>query len=78
MPLQWAALPNNCCQIYNRWKFRARKELYPAERRFTKEYLTDLFKQYYAGKRIIGISCDLGQTNLDYYKKLYNFEYLSK
>ena len=54
------------------------KILYPAERRFTKEYLTDLFKQYYEGKRTIGISCDLGQTNLDYYKKLYNFEYLSK
>lgn len=52
--------------------------LYPEERRFTKEYLTDLFNQYYVGKRTIGISCDLGKTNLDYYKKLYNFEYLSK
>ena len=52
--------------------------LYPEERRFTKKYLTDLFNQYYEGKRTIGISCDLGKANLDYYKKLFNFEYLSK
>ena len=54
------------------------KILYPAERRFTKEYLTDLFKQYYEGKRTIGISCDLGKTDFEYFKNLYKFEYLSR
>lgn len=54
------------------------KILYPKEKRFTKKYLEDLFKQYYAGKRTIGICCDLEQTNLDHYKKLFDFKYLSE
>lgn len=54
------------------------KILYPENKRFTREFLEDLFSRYYVGKRTIGISCDLGKTDLEYYKKRYAFEYLSK
>ena len=36
-----------------------------------------LFNQYYTGKKTIGISCDLGKTNLEQFKKQFHFEYLS-
>ena len=51
--------------------------LYPEKKRFTKEYLEELFNQYYTGKKTIGISCDLGKTNLEQFKKQFHFEYLS-
>lgn len=51
--------------------------LYPKEKRFTKEYLEDLFKQYYEGKKTIGISCNLGKNNLEQFKKKFHFEYIS-
>lgn len=51
--------------------------LYPEKKRFTKEYLEELFNQYYTGKKTIGISCDLGKTNLEQLKKQFHFEYLS-
>ena len=51
--------------------------LYPEKKRFTKEYLEELFNQYYTGKKTIGISCDLGITNLEQFKKQFHFEYLS-
>ncbi|WP_370795046.1 acyltransferase [Bacteroides stercorirosoris] len=50
--------------------------LYPENKRFTKEYLEELFNQYYTGKKTIGISCDLGKTNLEQFKKQFHFEYL--
>ena len=50
--------------------------LYPEDKRFTKEYLEELFRQYYSGKKTIGISCDLGKTNLEQFKKQFHFEYL--
>lgn len=51
--------------------------LYPENKRFTKEYLEELFNQYYIGKKTIGISCDLAKTNLEQVKKQFHFEYLS-
>lgn len=52
--------------------------LYPENKRFPREYLEELFSRYYIGKKTIGISCDLGKTNLELIKKQYHFEYLCK
>lgn len=51
--------------------------LYPENKRFTKQYLEELFNLYYTGKKTIGINCDLGKTNLERFKIQFHFEYLS-
>ena len=52
------------------------KKLYPEHKRFTKEYLYQLFETYYQDKKTIGVSCDLGKTNFTDYAKEFGFDYI--
>lgn len=52
--------------------------LYPENKRFSREYLEELFTTYYQGKKSIGLTCDLKQTNYSQYMKRYDFQYLKE
>lgn len=50
--------------------------LYPEKKRFTKEYLEELFNQYYTGKRR-SASVATWENKLGTVQKQFHFEYLS-
>lgn len=52
--------------------------LYPENKRFSREYLEELFDTYYQGKKSVGVTCDLEKT--DYYQcmKKYDFQYIRR
>lgn len=54
------------------------EKLYPPEERFSKAQLEELFKEYYDGKRVFGMSKELTieeQGQLQYAMKIHSFKY---
>lgn len=54
------------------------KLLYPEERRFSKEYLDELFGKHFKGLRTIGVTSDLKETGFYDFMKKNKFEYIKK
>lgn len=52
--------------------------LYPENKRFSREYLEELFTTYYQGKKSIGLTCDLDKKNYFQYIKKYDFQYIGR
>lgn len=52
------------------------KALYPEEKRFTREYLEELFRTYYQGKKSIGLSSDLSACGFYEFMKMNNYNYI--
>ncbi len=46
--------------------------LYPENKRFSREYLEELFATYYQGKKSIGVTCNLNETDYHLYMKQFN------
>lgn len=53
------------------------KALYPEEKRFTREYLEELFQTYYQGKKSIGLNSDLVECGFYEFMKRNNYNYIS-
>ena len=52
------------------------KLLYPEEKRFTKEYLEELFETYYKDKRTIGVTSDLKEVGFFGFMDKNNIDYI--
>lgn len=52
------------------------KLLYPEERRFSKEYLEELFKKHYKGLRTIGITSDLNEVGFYDFMRKHKIDYI--
>ena len=54
------------------------KLLYPENRRFSREYLEELFESHYKGMRTIGVTSDLQEVGFFDYMKKHKMEYIKK
>ena len=54
------------------------RALYPEERRFSKEYLEELFEAHYKGMRVIGVTSDLQEVGFVDFMKKNKLEYIKK
>lgn len=52
--------------------------LYPEERRFSKEYLEELFETHYKGMKTIGVTSDLEEIGFNQFMKKNRLEYIKK
>lgn len=54
------------------------KVLYPEEKRFSREYLENLFKTYYFDKKTIGLTSDLEKEGFYEFMKKRNYSYIKQ
>lgn len=48
--------------------------LYPENKCFSREYLEELFATYYQGKKSIGVTCNLNETDYPLYMEQFDFQ----